>query len=397
MDRRWYLIGLLGLIMCSMLIPAYAEVSSIKVNRTFFGPGSTIYFTGTVDAGDAGKIVNLAIHDPTGKFISPLQSAFTSTNGTFQVTITTNQQYSVKGSYNATAFIAQESAGKVVSFIFSPDGSPIAPAAPTSLISNSKSSSEIDLSWVAPAINGGAIISGYQIERNDGTGFNVIHNAQSTTYQDIGLIPNKQYSYRVSAVNSAGQSNPSIVVNATTLSAPIQPTQNNVPSPGSTPNQGPNQTLTDILKQRLENARKLQELLNAQNPKYSSVELAESLGSSDVISNTGPQKGTIEKENNPANNLTNSFDFKNIIYPVISAVGAGIVGFVIYLRKRRISNAKDLESDKKSDYHADELVSKMSESEGHDDYAMMILRNRLVKGDITVEEFKSLKDALTEP
>ena len=159
MDRRWYVIGLLGLVMCSMLIPAYAEVSSLKVNRTFFGPGSTIYFTGTVDAGDAGKIVNLAIHDPTGKFISPLQSAFTSANGTFQVTITTNQQYSVKGSYNATAFIAQESAGKVVSFIFSPDGSPIAPNAPTSLTASSKSSSEIDLRWIAPTIN---VVQSYQ-------------------------------------------------------------------------------------------------------------------------------------------------------------------------------------------------------------------------------------------
>ena len=395
MDRRWYLICLL--IMCSMVIPAYAEVSSLKVNRPFFGPGSTIYFTGTVDAGDAGKIVNLAIHDPTGKFISPLQSAFTSTNGTFQVTITTNQQYSVKGSYNATAFIAQESAGKVVSFIFSPDGSPIAPTAPTNLIANSKSSSEIDLRWVAPAINGGAIISGYQIERNDGTGFNVIHNVQFTTYQDIGLIPNKQYSYRVSAVNSAGQSNPSIVVNATTLSAPAQTPQNNTQSPGSTSNQGQNQTLADILKQRLENARKLQELLNAQNPKYSSVELAESLGSSDMISNTGPQKGAVENENNPVSNPTSHFDFKNIIYPVITAIGVGIVVTFIYLRKKRTSDAHDLEFNKKSENHTDEPDSKMTKSEEHDDYAMMILRNRLVKGEITVEEFKSLKDALTEP
>src|SRR5437867_453252 len=142
--RKAYLVFPILLLISSALLPAFAEVTSLKTNAIFYTPGTKIYFTGTVAKDDAGKVVYLAIHDSTGKFISPLQGAMSNADGTFAFTLTPNQQFSIKGVYNATAFIANESAGKITSFIFSPDGSPMVPSPPIGLTAASRSSNEID-------------------------------------------------------------------------------------------------------------------------------------------------------------------------------------------------------------------------------------------------------------
>jgi len=105
------------------------------------------------------------------------------------------------------------------------------PQSPTNLIATPTSSSEVDLSWLAPQNNGGLPITGYKIERNDGNGFNIISNSQTTTYRDVGMIPNSEHSYRVSAINSAGSSLPS-------NSAPVITPPSGPPNPnenGTTP------------------------------------------------------------------------------------------------------------------------------------------------------------------
>ena len=113
-------------------------------------------------------------------------------------------------------------------------------------------------------MNGGSSITGYKIERNDGNGFYAIQNTVTLTYQDAGLIPSKQYSYRVSAINSAGTSNPSNVMYATTTSAPVQTippsssgttTQNNTGTTQTTNAQ----TIYEEIQKRIENAKRLQQ------------------------------------------------------------------------------------------------------------------------------------------
>jgi hypothetical protein len=218
---------------------------------------------------NAGTGITLLIFDPNNEF-KLLASGFSDSNHAFQIIVDTStqenqQKFSLKGIYNATAFIANKTAGKTVNFIFSPDGSPILPSQPTNLKATPISSTEIDLSWSIPSLNGGSTINGYKIERNDGSGFNVIQNTQTTTYQDTGLTPSKQYSYRVSAMTSAGTSNPSDVMYATTLSAPTQtnsgshvpPVQNNTGASSQTTND--NQSIDQLIKQRIENAKRLQQ------------------------------------------------------------------------------------------------------------------------------------------
>src|SRR5690349_4000070 len=98
---------------------------------------------------------------------------------------------------------------------------PTAPQQPTGLTATTISLSQIDLSWTAPAYNGGSAITGYKIERSTdgGTTWSTIQSntgSTSTTYSDTGLTASTTYTYRVSAINAVGTSPPSSAASVTT-------------------------------------------------------------------------------------------------------------------------------------------------------------------------------------
>jgi YVTN family beta-propeller protein len=95
------------------------------------------------------------------------------------------------------------------------------PTPPTGLSATVVSTSQINLGWNSPSDNGGTPVTSYMLERstNDGSTWNtIVSNTDSTgtTYSDTGLSPNTTYTYRVSAINSVGTSNPSSTASATT-------------------------------------------------------------------------------------------------------------------------------------------------------------------------------------
>ncbi len=109
------------------------------------------------------------------------------------------------------------------------DPAAIAPGAPTGLTATASGLNRIDLSWTAPSNNGGALISGYKIEVSSDSGatwYNLVANTYSvaTTYADTRLAAGTTRHYRVSAINSAGTSNPSNIDDATAATAPGAPT-----------------------------------------------------------------------------------------------------------------------------------------------------------------------------
>jgi len=408
-----YLIVLLSVIAASIVIPAYAEVTSLQVDSSFYKGGSVIHFSGTTLSTDSPN-VTIVIFDPNGKFLS-LVSGITDSNHAFQVSVDTSTQsnmqlFSVKGVYNATAFIANQAAGKTVNFVVSPDGSPAFPASPTNLVATPTSASEVDLSWTAPQNNGGLTITGYKIERNDGNGFNVIANSPTTTYQDKNLVPNPEHSYRVSAINSAGSSVPSNIAPVMMPSSPTPtPTQPNTQNTTTSSDQNSNQSQLSIeqqIQERIAAAQKLQALLNGQqsspstqsNPSSSqpqnsqqTVQLNESIGVNDNAANLGSKKSNSVSANNLTLNNFANFDIKTILYPAISLIGIGIVVAILYSRKKRKHGTVVMES-KEAHLPVEQTFEKKDE-----DYALTILKNRLAKGELTVDEFKKLKDELSEP
>lgn len=393
-------LGVLVLIVVAFsIIPAYAEVTLLKTDASFYKVGNKIHFSGTTLDTDP-PTVTLVIFDPTNTFVMLKQNA-TYGNHQFQIILDTSnpenqQKLSIKGTYNATAFIANQKSGKTVSFVYSPDGSPVIPSSPTSLTTSAKSSTEIDLSWSSPISTGGSQLFGYKIERDDGTGFNQIQNVQSTSYQDTSLTSNKLYSYRVSAVNSAGTSAPSNVATAVTLSpqAPTTPQQNT----SSATDQSSTPSLEELLKKRLEDAKRLQELLKGKTPSSTistlqTVNLNENMVVGDIAANIETPKSS----DTSANNLTPSLgNFGNVVYPLISLVGVGIVVPILYLRKKQKFSRNSVTIKKEAPIPV-EVPAYVPSEKQDDDYAIMILKNRLAKGEITINEFKEIKDELSEP
>ena len=96
-----------------------------------------------------------------------------------------------------------------------------APGAPTGLTATASGTTQIDLSWSAPASTGGSAITGYKIEvSSNGTSSwtNLVANTNNTTttYAHTGLTAGATRHYRVSAINANGTGVPSNVANATT-------------------------------------------------------------------------------------------------------------------------------------------------------------------------------------
>ena len=115
-----------------------------------------------------------------------------------------------------------------------------APGAPTGLTATASGTTQINLSWSAPASTGGSAITGYKIEVSpDGTsGWTdqvADTSSTATTYAHTGLAPGDTRHYRVSAINTNGAGTASNVDSATTgTSVPGAPTGLTATASGAT-------------------------------------------------------------------------------------------------------------------------------------------------------------------
>src|SRR2546425_7027854 len=108
------------------------------------------------------------------------------------------------------------------------------PDSPSGLRATEISTTQINLSWDVPD----GTVTGYLIERStDGgsnwstIGFN--DGSTDTTYSDTGLVPATQYTYRVTAANTAGASNPSDTAIATTSTSASSPLSVSITAPST--------------------------------------------------------------------------------------------------------------------------------------------------------------------
>jgi hypothetical protein len=95
------------------------------------------------------------------------------------------------------------------------------PSAPTNLVATTVTVSRINLNWQASTDNVGVAV--YLVEREDpgATNFEQIGTANAVAYSDTGLSANSSYSYRVRAMDAAGNlSGYSGVATAATPAAP---------------------------------------------------------------------------------------------------------------------------------------------------------------------------------
>jgi hypothetical protein len=135
--------------------------------------------------------------------------------------------------------------GKVViqRLWYSPDGSTwaprdapsvatVVPGVPRNLVALANSSSQITLSWAAPAAPGS--LAGYALRYNSPnppvssteTGGPLIYSGSGLSVVHSGLSPSTQYGYRLIAYTIDGKQSPAATATATTLAASAPPVQN---------------------------------------------------------------------------------------------------------------------------------------------------------------------------
>jgi len=93
--------------------------------------------------------------------------------------------------------------------------------APIKLTASSVSSTQINLTWSPPAEDGNSPITGYKIEvkTDEGPYKPLVADTKTTavTYSHRDLVTDSKYTYRVSAINSIGTSEPSNLDNDTPI------------------------------------------------------------------------------------------------------------------------------------------------------------------------------------
>jgi len=133
--KNLFSLTIFGMLFSSIAIPAFAEVETIQTDKLFYSNGDKIIFSGTVDYDSTG-LVSIVIRDSNEKFVLLTQALIKSDN-TFERSVNSNEEFSVHGIYNATAFIVKISEGAFTIFDYSLDGSPVNPS-----VSNLKDSSQ---------------------------------------------------------------------------------------------------------------------------------------------------------------------------------------------------------------------------------------------------------------
>ena len=111
------------------------------------------------------------------------------------------------------------SAPTIVANIHTPAAAVVAPTAPSGLSAVAAAATIINVSWLDNSVNE----TSFSLERSsdNGANFTLIASitANTSSYQDINLLEQKAYIYRVKALNDAGASASTANVTATTLAA----------------------------------------------------------------------------------------------------------------------------------------------------------------------------------
>jgi subtilisin family serine protease len=171
-------------------------------------PGAPTGLTAT--RGD--RQVSLNWTAPASNGGSPIQS-YTATASPGGATCSTaSLSCTIAGLTNGTTYIFTVTATNAVGT--GPASAPVSatpasvPGAPTGVTASTSRSKGIDLSWTAPASNGGSAITGYRIYRSTSSGTEVFFLAVGnvTSYRDNSTSKNVRYYYKVTAVNAVGES-----------------------------------------------------------------------------------------------------------------------------------------------------------------------------------------------
>ena len=105
---------LTAIVLLSGILPAFAEVTDLQLDRKSYLKGDSINVKGTVSV-DTSGLVTIVLRDPNDNFVLLSQASIQS-DDSFEKIIPVNEKFQVTGMYNATAFVLNMTAAKTQSF-----------------------------------------------------------------------------------------------------------------------------------------------------------------------------------------------------------------------------------------------------------------------------------------
>ena len=182
--------------------------------------GTVIHLTWTAPLDNGGSsILGYKVYRGTsagGEAVSAIGTPGTTAYDDLTASVGTRYYYVVKANNAIGASAASNEAMARL---------PTPPGVPGSLVA-AASGNHTHLSWTAPADNGGAAVSGYNIYRGTFAGGEsavALGNAGSTSYDDGSAVVGIQYYYIVRALNSVGESASSSEASCLIIHAPDAP------------------------------------------------------------------------------------------------------------------------------------------------------------------------------
>lgn len=150
-------------------------------------------------------------------------------------------------------------------------------------------------------------------------------------------------------------------------------------------------TIQEKIKERIESAKKLKELQT--NP-IQTIENTSNQTTNSTVTTNSVSDESDTKNNSAINSLENVAKFdSNLLYVIAGLGSVGAAGVVVYGIKNKSGHKKYYPP-----YFTPEKTTITKQTvQSEDDYALMILKNRLAKDEITINEFNELKKALKEP
>ena len=120
-SKKLLSISIVGIFLSLVFVPAFAEVQSVKTDKTFVPKDGIITLSGTVEENDVG-LVTLVIRGPGGEFVK-LTQAIIQPDNSYERSLQINNKFEVNGMYTVESFIQNMTAGKIAKFEYSSDGS----------------------------------------------------------------------------------------------------------------------------------------------------------------------------------------------------------------------------------------------------------------------------------
>ncbi|MEX0862018.1 fibronectin type III domain-containing protein, partial [Nitrosopumilus sp.] len=208
-------------------LTAYA-ISPNQIKLSWIPPSET--FGQAISGYEIKRVITQDVYDTVGNTDGKTTTFIVSnltTDKTYTYAVSANIGYGSTGESNsASATPRTDSVNVIDDPIKSTSVSATKSSPPIKLTATVVSSSQINLAWSAPAEDGNTPIIGYMIEmkKDEGIYTTLVADTQSTDkkYSHSNLTINTKYSYRVSAINAVGTSDPSNEFSATPKSTNIK-------------------------------------------------------------------------------------------------------------------------------------------------------------------------------